>query len=179
MGNFRQCRAIWGPKMVSVGQNSVFIGWKGNIGWDLSHYMLVMWYPRQKQLCRSCLCLLLLERSSTKHKLPAIYDQGETWSKNCNQRGNKGDGVSNWGYDVLEFTEGQEPTRSWPHLLNSCPVGALVKHEDITIRWYSDYNHTYWQYFALLHSIWHQTSNHFMLLFPSSFSTSNSHFNPQ
>lgn len=26
------------------------------------------------------------ERSYTKHILPTIYDQEETWSKNCNQR---------------------------------------------------------------------------------------------
>lgn len=35
------------------------------------------------------------ERSPTKHMLPTSSDQGETWSKSCNQWGNKGDGVSN------------------------------------------------------------------------------------
>lgn len=89
-------------------------------------------------------------RSYTEHISPVIYDEGETWS-NCNQRGNKGDGMSNdmsggtmcWHSHKGRSLSGTDPI-SW--------IPVLVEHEKITTRWYSDYNHPCWQYFALWHT---------------------------
>lgn len=150
MAIFRQCQTIWGSKSASVGHPSVFIGRGGNISLHVSNVV------SKPEIVMQVLSAspFTTERSYTKHIPPIIYDQGETWS-NCNQReGRKGMGwVTTWvGYNVLEFTQGQKPIRYWPRLLNPCPVAAPLKHEKITIRWYSDYSYTGWKYFALLHT---------------------------